>query len=108
MRRERCTDDARRVADVLRRVVTDSAPGRLRGECGGDVVGHRPLPPPAAPPAVERSESEGAARDGAGAVPPSGSPEHEASSGASSRAQPTAATTVRFGDSICSTVARGP
>ena len=29
MRRERRTDDARRVADVLRRVVTDSAPGRL-------------------------------------------------------------------------------
>ena len=29
VRRERRTDDARRVADVLRRVVTDSAPGRL-------------------------------------------------------------------------------
>ena len=29
VRRERRTDDARRVADVLRRVVTDGAPGRL-------------------------------------------------------------------------------
>jgi len=29
VRRERRTDDARRVADVLRRVATDSAPGRL-------------------------------------------------------------------------------